>query len=279
MNNNFTCPICGEPTSIYMGNARKDRLCRQHAKELKEEKIEQCLDCFTWHEKDKTCKCKIIKIPTKEWKKQFNKNIENLNSPQTDKTEPYSNTETEKQKNIIIEKSIRCITCGYESDGKLFCKKCYAKYHDKQILIKIKNCKEIEPLDEFYEGYYECDDGHVVKSMAERDIDDYLFAKNIRHAYEKPLIIQDENGNKVTLHPDFCIFDENGNILYFIEYWGYSDDNRDYTKIKKYKIPLYEKAGITLININAKNDLRNLKTNLQYKLENYIKGKINFLDD
>ena len=33
------CPICGEPTSIYMGNARKDRLCRKHAKELKEGKI------------------------------------------------------------------------------------------------------------------------------------------------------------------------------------------------------------------------------------------------
>ena len=31
----FVCPICGEPTSSYMGNYRKDRLCRKHANDLK----------------------------------------------------------------------------------------------------------------------------------------------------------------------------------------------------------------------------------------------------
>lgn len=25
------CPICGKPTRVYMGNARKDRLCAKHA--------------------------------------------------------------------------------------------------------------------------------------------------------------------------------------------------------------------------------------------------------
>ena len=29
-NENLTCPICGEPTNVYMGKARKDRLCRKH---------------------------------------------------------------------------------------------------------------------------------------------------------------------------------------------------------------------------------------------------------
>jgi hypothetical protein len=29
------CPICGEPTRVYMGNARKDRLCGKHADLLK----------------------------------------------------------------------------------------------------------------------------------------------------------------------------------------------------------------------------------------------------
>ena len=29
------CPICGEPTRVYMGNARKDRLCGTHADMLK----------------------------------------------------------------------------------------------------------------------------------------------------------------------------------------------------------------------------------------------------
>ena len=254
-----TCPICGKPTNVYMGNARKDGLCREHGMQAKRGDIIQCFLCDKWHNADEDCEC------SKPHKKKEKALIENF-------------TETVPQ-NIIIDKYIRCITCGYETDGKLFCKKCYTKYCGKEILIKIKNCREIVPLDDFYEGYYECDDGHVVKSMAERDIDDYLFAHNIKHGYETPLPITDEKGNRITLHPDFCVFDEKGTPLYYIEYWGYDDSNRDYTKTKKYKIPLYEKANITLVNINAKSDLRNLKTNLKYKLENVKTGQINFLND
>ena len=29
-NENLVCPICGEPTNVYMGNVRRDRLCRKH---------------------------------------------------------------------------------------------------------------------------------------------------------------------------------------------------------------------------------------------------------
>lgn len=36
MNNELlVCPICGEPTRVYMGKARKDRLCGKHADMLK----------------------------------------------------------------------------------------------------------------------------------------------------------------------------------------------------------------------------------------------------
>lgn len=35
----LVCPICGEPTRVYMGNARKDRLCGKHADELKAGKL------------------------------------------------------------------------------------------------------------------------------------------------------------------------------------------------------------------------------------------------
>ena len=239
------CPICGEPTSIYMGNARKDKLCRKHGTQAKNGEIQQCAECGTWNKANTPCACQRPK-------------------------------ETISNENIIIDKGFKCLTCGYETDGKLFCKKCYSKYCNKEILIKIKNCKEIVPLDDFYEGYYECDDGHVVKSMAEREIDNYLFGKNIKHGYEIPLPLTNGNGQKVTLHPDFCIFDEQGNPLYYIEYWGYDDNNRDYTKTKKFKMPLYKKAGITLININAKTDIRNLKTNLKFKLENHKQGQCNF---
>ncbi len=249
------CPICGKNTYLVYGkHPRKDGLCKEHTEQLFNKEIEQCLDCGKWHKVKDVCECKKPKNEIAETKKQ-------------------------PTQNIIIDKVIRCITCGYETDGKLFCKKCYSKYCEKEILIKIKNCKEIVPLDDFYEGYFECDDGHVVKSMAEREIDNHLFANNIKHGYEIPLPLSDEKGNRVTLHPDFCVFDEGGKPLYYIEYWGYDDSNRDYTKTKKFKLPLYEKAKITLINVNAKNDLRNLKTNLQYKINNYKEGKINFLND
>ena len=78
------------------------------------------------------------------------------------------------------------------------------------------------------------------------------------------------------MHPDFCIFNENSEPQYYIEYWGYDDSNRDYTKTKKFKMPLYKKEGITLINVNAKYDIRNLKPNLAFKIRNHIPGTINF---
>lgn len=55
--NDLTCPICGETTSSYMGNYRRDGLCRKHAKEYKENLIEQCEDCGKWHSADEECEC------------------------------------------------------------------------------------------------------------------------------------------------------------------------------------------------------------------------------
>ena len=54
----LVCPICGKPTSVYMGNARNDRLCRKHAKDLKEGLIYQCSDCGKWNVTGEVCDCK-----------------------------------------------------------------------------------------------------------------------------------------------------------------------------------------------------------------------------
>ena len=35
MNKSLICPICDNPTRVYMGNARKDGLCGKHADMLK----------------------------------------------------------------------------------------------------------------------------------------------------------------------------------------------------------------------------------------------------
>ena len=39
MSEELKCPICDQPTRVYMGNARKDKLCAKHADELKNGKI------------------------------------------------------------------------------------------------------------------------------------------------------------------------------------------------------------------------------------------------
>ena len=260
MEKDLVCPICGEATYIHFGNPRRDRLCRKHGMMEHNGEISQCEKCGKWNKAEENCSCKKEEIAQEQ-----------------NKTE----SATFSIDKIKIEKASTCITCGYPTDKGLFCKKCYYKYKNKDIIIKIRNCKEIVPLDDFYEGHYVCDDGHVVKSMAEREIDNFLFQENINHGYEIEIRTKDQTGKMVTLHPDFCIFDDENNPQYYIEYWGYDDNNWNYQKTKKYKMPIYEALGITLINVNAKTDLKNIKASLRYKLnpQNYEIGKPNFIDE
>lgn len=109
MSNDLKCPICGEPTNVYMGNARKDRLCRIHAKMLKEGLIYQCSGCGKWNDKDVTCECK----------------------------------QSKKEKS---ESELTCIICGEPSNGKHFCLKCWKEimiyYKDITHLVNIGQAKE-----------------------------------------------------------------------------------------------------------------------------------------
>ena len=148
------CPICGEATRVYMGKARKDRLCGKHADMLKAGEL-----------------------------------IANENGTFSTPAEIASqNAKTEEQE------MKKCLLCNEESGNYLFCKSCFSKHHGKTLLFKIscdKNQK-LELLNESYEGIYVCKDGHIVKSKSERDIDNYLFEHKIAHAYEKALPINGE---------------------------------------------------------------------------------------
>lgn len=148
------CPICGEATRVYMGKARKDRLCGKHADMLKAGEL-----------------------------------IANENGTFSTPEEIASQSvKTEEQE------MKKCLLCNEESGNYLFCKSCFSKHHGKTLLFKIscdKNQK-LELLNESYEGIYVCKDGHIVKSKSERDIDNYLFEHKIAHAYEKALPINGE---------------------------------------------------------------------------------------
>lgn len=115
-NENSTCPICGNPTSIWYGNARKDKLCREHAQQMKEGIIEQCPNCGKWHTTGKPCECKSKAI-------RYSENVNNS--------------------------ELTCIICGEPSNGKHFCRSCYAKYKDRSVDIRITHCTETEILDEY----------------------------------------------------------------------------------------------------------------------------------
>lgn len=172
----------------------------------------------------------------------------------------------------------KCLLCDNETyyQEYLLCTDCYYKYKNKNLFLELspKN-NSIKLLDASYEGKFECDDGHVVKSQAERDIDNYLFENNIKHGYETSLVIYD-NDKRIELHPDFCVYKNDEKI--YIEYWGIEDDSF-YKTAKKYKLELYKKAGITLINMYKKTDLKNIRRSLEDKLNHYKKGQINYFEE
>lgn len=309
--NELKCPICGKPTRVWYGNARKDNLCAEHADQLKAGEIEFCEKCESWHGIGKPCNCKSVytKLPTEGFAEcvichaktngyafcrncfQEYDNDELLNILNDKKTTPTETNllpqeiESEKEPSptenshtitINSENKSKCITCGRKTDGVLFCGQCYHKYKNRQLLFRIKNCTDVELLDDSYEGKYDCDDGHVVKSKSEALIDNYLFSHNIKHTYETDFVYGSKKED--ILKPDFTLpnYLGDGKDVY-IEHWGYNENNITYTKTKKFKMPIYKINKITLVCI-YESDISNLNSALTRKLnKEYIKlSEINF---
>ena len=244
----LVCPICGDATYLVGGkNPRKDRLCGNHATMFFHKKIEQCHDCSNWKNTGVECKCK--------------KPAHQAVMKETPKEDSAS--------------ELTCIICGENSNGKHFCLNCYKKYKDKVVLLKVHKCEfpTGEPLDESYEGVYECEDGHIVKSISEQVIDDWLCEQGIFHAYEAPLDI----GEEKPLKPDFCLknYLGKGKDVY-IEYFGLKGQPK-YDEHTAFKIQHYKRLKITVVCLYPK-DSKNLKFALQTKLINKEKikeGQIN----
>ena len=245
MSEELKCPICGQPTRVYMGNARKDRLCAKHADELKAGRL-------VVNDKGLFVEPNTGKVLNKDYK------------------------ETVKEKEVVTEQKgiSKCIACGKETKpGFLFCPSCYKRFVDKKLLVEITNCREITILDDSYEGKFTCTDGHIVKSKSEMIIDNWLFDHNIPHAYEKKLPI--DNNEKHDLHPDFCLpgYGDDTDDIY-IEYWGYNEKNIEYTKSKNYKMKIYKELKVTVICLEEK-DIMDISASLSRKLKFYKKGQIN----
>lgn len=169
MNDEKKCPICGEPTNVYMGKARKDGLCRKHGMQANKGEIEQCPDCGKWNQAFAHCDCK-------------------------------------KEKNIKVHTN--CLFCGNETEnGNLFCKEHYFKYKDKAITVIIKNLKEFNIIDEYGNRDVKTANGMFVRSQQEKIIYDELYNRGIRVEYEHTIFYKDENNETKPLHPDFYLPD------------------------------------------------------------------------
>ena len=241
-NKDLICPICGEPTSVYMGNARKDRLCRKHAAMLKNGEIQQCEKCSAWKTSDKPCKC------------------ENTKETATPKTVENNSDE------------LTCIICGENSNGKHFCYKCYKQFANKVLYIQVKKCKEFTKLEAEYESDFTCEDGHLVKSPYEKIIDDWLYREDIKHAYEKKIDIDETHD----ITPDFYIPEYNGIKNIYVEFWGYGEENIQYQKRKEYKTNLYPELAknekIAVVYLTKKDvETDNFKKKIKYAKPGEIK--------
>ena len=100
-------------------------------------------------------------------------------------------------------------------------------------------------------------DGHYVRSKSEALIDNWLYIYKIVHAYERKVPNIDED-----ILSDFYI--PTGRV--FIEYWGMDDEK--YLAKKKWKLEIYKKNNIDLIELTEK-DVANLDDTLAAKLRKF----------
>lgn len=322
------CPICGKPTRVWYGNARKDGLCGEHADMLKAGKLVRCEDCGNYHDPAEPCIChrpRYTELPTDGFsqcvacgaktngyafcrdcyhrldeeqmlgilngdlivsqpQKEEPAAANHAPAPQKPQEGDEEDEEDEEEKKHPFARG-KCLICGYDSGENYLCSRCYYKYKEKTLLLKITKCQDVELTEESYEGIYKCKDGHIVRSNNEVYIDDYLTQEGIWHAYEKSLAIKDENGESVELKPDFCLFDYLGkgkNVWW--EHWGINEEeNQKYKKTKKFKMKLYKKLlaedpNFTLIT-TSKEDTHDFSNVIERKLNknniipNTIDGK------
>ncbi len=146
-------------------------------------------------------------------------------------------------------------------------------FEERQVEKTVSNVKtqivektETETVNDFRKTYpaeYRTKDGHYVRSKAELTIDDSLYLWGIPHAYEKKLPNTDDN-----VYSDFHIPSGKGRQkAVYIEYWGIENDEK-YNQRKSKKIEIYNKLGLSLIQLNDA-DIKNIEDSLQKYLRQH----------
>ncbi|ODS40779.1 hypothetical protein BEH94_10875 [Candidatus Altiarchaeales archaeon WOR_SM1_SCG] len=147
-----------------------------------------------------------------------------------------------------------------ESDEKVIntCKFCGI-----QIPRKYEYCydcikhKKMQDMQRDIPREIKTDDTHLVRSMPELLIDNWLYHHNIKHEVEKKLPI------KELRYCDWYLADHD----LYIEYWGMMNDE-SYRKSKKIKEKIYKKNRLKLLGLEQK-DIQNLDEIIRFKLEQF----------
>ena len=242
------CPICGKPTRVYMGNARKDGLCGEHADMLKKGLIELKDGVYINKENDK---------PLVETKADIKHEHKEDSKKHSDK---------------------KCLICGKEANGPL----CYEHYKlaNEQAMELIKNNKDKMNLIVYYRNLKnnmfhmygeEILQENYVKLMAiaialDKGFDYHVFynsigedLEKIKESHSKKVDYQtpvtkkmDEEGGQVFRSYDHHLMDSQGEVVI--------DDilfelSKDVTLIKEQICPLhiphFDILNITERGVNA----------------------------
>ncbi len=140
-----TCVVCGKETNGFA-------FCKNcYSKYSNAEKLD-ILNGKTQNESDSEDEGSTeIQAETKKDTEKINKSEKTSST----KTENIDQSHEPDNKNKVItfeaDSKGKCITCGRQTNGFLFCPSCYRKYKNKELLFKISNCTSVELLDAEYE--------------------------------------------------------------------------------------------------------------------------------
>jgi len=115
-----------------------------------------------------------------------------------------------------------------------------------QQTLKAWDEETYEPYNAYSEyKIYETQRGETVRSKSEVIIANllYQYSEDLDYKYERPLILHENNGKEVIIHPDFTIINKHTGKIHYYEHAGKMDDPRyaiDFVK----KIEMYSANGI-----------------------------------
>lgn len=137
------------------------------------------------------------------------------------------------------------------------------QFYASDFNLRVRSGLEVSRDDQvYYERYprkeeFRCADGHTVRSLSEKAIDDFLSGRGIQHDYEYLVPIPEQ------LIPDFTVYTAERKPVY-MEFWGMMNDP-DYVERKTRKMEIYARYRFSPIEL-WRADLMDLSRSLLSKL-------------